>query len=142
MCHKIWRIGCFSCEKMCILCPLSNLWEAIIPHPLPPLRITWLGYRQKNTKLSSSCTFCTPLTIQLFLLFHLYSSFIFLLTGSLCVSRASIVQKRIIYFQDEGSLTIRLCEKGKDSCLFSSSTLLLFFSTFSGHHAAIVAGSE
>ncbi|CDQ76714.1 unnamed protein product [Oncorhynchus mykiss] len=25
--------------------------------------------------------------------------------------RASIVQKRIIYFQDEGSLTVRLCEK-------------------------------
>lgn len=26
--------------------------------------------------------------------------------------RASIVQKRIIYFQDEGSLTKRMCEKG------------------------------
>lgn len=36
---------------------------------------------------------------------------------SLCLSRASIVQKRVIYFQDEGSLTIRLCEKGNDSCL-------------------------
>uniref|UniRef100_A0A8C9YQ10 Spondin-1 n=1 Tax=Sander lucioperca TaxID=283035 RepID=A0A8C9YQ10_SANLU len=33
-------------------------------------------------------------------------------TGSGCVIlKASIVQKRIIYFQDEGSLTIRLCEK-------------------------------
>lgn len=38
---------------------------------------------------------------------------------SLCLSRASIVQKRVIYFQDEGSLTIRLCEKGNDSCLSS-----------------------
>lgn len=27
--------------------------------------------------------------------------------------RASIVQKRIIYFQDEGSLTKRMCEKGR-----------------------------
>uniref|UniRef100_A0AAQ4NZ88 Spondin-1 n=1 Tax=Gasterosteus aculeatus aculeatus TaxID=481459 RepID=A0AAQ4NZ88_GASAC len=33
-------------------------------------------------------------------------------TGSGCViMKASIVQKRVIYFQDEGSLTIRLCEK-------------------------------
>ncbi|XP_029909538.1 LOW QUALITY PROTEIN: spondin-1b [Myripristis murdjan] len=33
-------------------------------------------------------------------------------SGSGCVIlKASIVQKRIIYFQDEGSLTIRLCEK-------------------------------
>uniref|UniRef100_A0A8C6S9J9 Spondin-1 n=1 Tax=Neogobius melanostomus TaxID=47308 RepID=A0A8C6S9J9_9GOBI len=33
-------------------------------------------------------------------------------TGSGCVIlKASIVQKRIIYFQDEGSLTIRLCER-------------------------------
>ncbi|XP_032379213.1 spondin-1 [Etheostoma spectabile] len=32
--------------------------------------------------------------------------------GSGCLTlKASIVQKRIIYFQDEGSLTIRLCEK-------------------------------
>lgn len=30
---------------------------------------------------------------------------------SLC--RASIVQKRIIYFQDEGPLTRRMCEKGR-----------------------------
>lgn len=37
-------------------------------------------------------------------------SFIFLLFF-LC--RASIVQKRIIYFQDEGSLTKRMCEKGR-----------------------------
>ncbi|CDQ98324.1 unnamed protein product [Oncorhynchus mykiss] len=29
----------------------------------------------------------------------------------LLLCRASIVQKRIIYFQDEGSLTVRLCEK-------------------------------
>lgn len=35
---------------------------------------------------------------------------------SLCVSRASIVQKRVIYFQDEGSLTVQLCEKGNNSC--------------------------
>lgn len=34
---------------------------------------------------------------------------------SLCVSRASIVQKRVIYFQDEGSLTVQLCEKGNNS---------------------------
>jgi len=27
--------------------------------------------------------------------------------------RASIVQKRIIYFQDEGSLTKKICEQGK-----------------------------
>lgn len=40
------------------------------------------------------------------------------------VFRASIVQKKIIYFQDEGSLTIRLCEKGNDSCLSWSSSLL------------------
>uniref|UniRef100_A0A6Q2ZAA6 Spondin-1 n=1 Tax=Esox lucius TaxID=8010 RepID=A0A6Q2ZAA6_ESOLU len=34
------------------------------------------------------------------------------LSGSGCVIlKASIVQKRIIYFQDEGSLTVRLCEK-------------------------------
>uniref|UniRef100_A0A8C7GFH5 Spondin-1 n=1 Tax=Oncorhynchus kisutch TaxID=8019 RepID=A0A8C7GFH5_ONCKI len=34
-------------------------------------------------------------------------------SGSGCVIlKASIVQKRIIYFQDEGSLTVRLCEKG------------------------------
>ncbi|XP_034541885.1 spondin-1-like [Notolabrus celidotus] len=33
-------------------------------------------------------------------------------TGSGCVIlKASIVQKRIIYFQEEGSLTVRLCEK-------------------------------
>uniref|UniRef100_A0A8C7MBY7 Spondin-1 n=1 Tax=Oncorhynchus kisutch TaxID=8019 RepID=A0A8C7MBY7_ONCKI len=33
-------------------------------------------------------------------------------SGSGCVIlKASIVQKRIIYFQDEGSLTVRLCEK-------------------------------
>ncbi|XP_026221078.1 spondin-1b [Anabas testudineus] len=33
-------------------------------------------------------------------------------TGTGCVIlKASIVQKRVIYFQDEGSLTIRLCEK-------------------------------
>uniref|UniRef100_A0A8C5D2I6 Spondin-1 n=1 Tax=Gouania willdenowi TaxID=441366 RepID=A0A8C5D2I6_GOUWI len=33
-------------------------------------------------------------------------------SGSGCVIlKASIVQKRIIYFQDEGSLTLRLCEK-------------------------------
>lgn len=37
----------------------------------------------------------------------------------MCLSRASIVQKRIIYFQDEGSLTVRLCEKGKRGCLSS-----------------------
>uniref|UniRef100_A0A7N6AJU9 Spondin-1 n=1 Tax=Anabas testudineus TaxID=64144 RepID=A0A7N6AJU9_ANATE len=36
-------------------------------------------------------------------------------TGTGCVIlKASIVQKRVIYFQDEGSLTIRLCEKGND----------------------------
>ncbi|XP_061628629.1 spondin-1b isoform X2 [Phyllopteryx taeniolatus] len=35
-------------------------------------------------------------------------------TGSGCVIlKASIVQKKIIYFQDEGSLTIRLCERGR-----------------------------
>ncbi|KAI4893854.1 hypothetical protein NFI96_025623 [Prochilodus magdalenae] len=34
-------------------------------------------------------------------------------TGSGCVIlKASIVQRKIIYFQDEGSLTRRLCEKG------------------------------
>uniref|UniRef100_A0A8C5CKG8 Spondin-1 n=1 Tax=Gadus morhua TaxID=8049 RepID=A0A8C5CKG8_GADMO len=33
--------------------------------------------------------------------------------GSGCVIlKASIVQKRVIYFQDEGSLTVQLCEKG------------------------------
>ncbi|KAM4618298.1 spondin-1b [Polymixia lowei] len=33
-------------------------------------------------------------------------------TGTGCVIlKASIVQKRVIYFQDEGSLTVRLCEK-------------------------------
>uniref|UniRef100_A0A665TPR4 Spondin-1 n=1 Tax=Echeneis naucrates TaxID=173247 RepID=A0A665TPR4_ECHNA len=37
-------------------------------------------------------------------------------TGTGCVIlKASIVQKKIIYFQEEGSLTIRLCEKGNDS---------------------------
>uniref|UniRef100_A0A667ZTZ7 Spondin-1 n=1 Tax=Myripristis murdjan TaxID=586833 RepID=A0A667ZTZ7_9TELE len=37
-------------------------------------------------------------------------------SGSGCVIlKASIVQKRIIYFQDEGSLTIRLCEKATSS---------------------------
>lgn len=47
----------------------------------------------------------------------------FLLLGSsshqtfFCVSRASIVQKRVIYFQDEGSLTIPLCEKGNSVLL-------------------------
>lgn len=59
---------------------------------------------------------------------------------SLCLSRASIVQKRIIYFQDEGSLTIRLCEKGNDSCP-SSSTLprwLLIFSSLSAYHGVII----
>uniref|UniRef100_A0A8C4NWC2 Spondin-1 n=1 Tax=Dicentrarchus labrax TaxID=13489 RepID=A0A8C4NWC2_DICLA len=37
-------------------------------------------------------------------------------TGTGCVIlKASIVQKKVIYFQDEGSLTIRLCEKGNDT---------------------------
>lgn len=49
------------------------------------------------------------------IIYQLSSSFPFP-TIFLCLSRASIVQKRIIYFQDEGSLTIRLCEKGNDSC--------------------------
>lgn len=37
-------------------------------------------------------------------------------SSPLCFSsnRASIVQKRIIYFQDEGSLTKKLCEQGKN----------------------------
>uniref|UniRef100_A0A8C5DTD9 Spondin-1 n=1 Tax=Gouania willdenowi TaxID=441366 RepID=A0A8C5DTD9_GOUWI len=35
-------------------------------------------------------------------------------SGSGCILlKASIVQKRIIYFQDEGSLTKRMCEKGR-----------------------------
>lgn len=57
-----------------------------------------------------------------------------------CLSRASIVQKRIIYFQDEGSLTIRLCEKGNDSCP-SPPPLprwLLIFSSLTAHHGAII----
>lgn len=76
----------------------------------------------------SLCNFIFPLSLH----------------NSLCFSRASIVQKRIIYFQDEGSLTIRLCEKGNDSCL-SSSPLpcwLLKFSSPSTHHhvSCLVSG--
>lgn len=58
----------------------------------------------------------------------------------LCLSRASIVQKRVIYFQDEGSLTIRLCEKGNDSCPSSPHLRcqLLIFSSLATHHSAIV----
>lgn len=41
----------------------------------------------------------------------LASHWFFFLLLFLC--RASIVQKRIIYFQDEGSLTKRMCEKGR-----------------------------
>lgn len=54
----------------------------------------------------------------LLLLYHAFSSsfkeqiylklFFFFL-----IYRASIVQKRIIYFQDEGSLTKKICEQGK-----------------------------
>lgn len=40
--------------------------------------------------------------------------------------RASIVQKKIIYFQDEGSLTKRMCEPGK-------SIFIAFKSSFSEH---------
>uniref|UniRef100_A0AAX7VHB7 Spondin-1 n=1 Tax=Astatotilapia calliptera TaxID=8154 RepID=A0AAX7VHB7_ASTCA len=37
-------------------------------------------------------------------------------SGTGCVIlKASIVQKRVIYFQDEGSLTVQLCEKGNNS---------------------------
>lgn len=44
---------------------------------------------------------------------------------SLCLCRASIVQKKVIYFQDEGSLTIRLCEKGNSSCPSSPHAFIL-----------------
>lgn len=61
-------------------------------------------------------------------------------TVSLCLSRASIVQKRIIYFQDEGSLTIRLCEKGNDSCpsILPLTSPLLIFLSLTAHHGAII----
>lgn len=58
----------------------------------------------------------------------------------LCLSRASIVQKRVIYFQDEGSLTIRLCEKGNDSCPSSPylPRWLLIFPSSAAHRSAII----
>lgn len=57
---------------------------------------------------------------------------------SLSLGRASIVQKRIIYFQDEGSLTIRLCEKGNDSCPSCFLAFPLFiFSPLTTYHRSI-----
>lgn len=81
---------------------------------------------KKTYRIISFTYLLNPSDYSTFTPFSIFTlPFYFSLTGSVCVSRASIVQKRIIYFQDEGSLTIRLCEKGNDSCLFSSSTLLL-----------------
>lgn len=113
--------------------------------PLPSLspEITWIRYWEKyqysiihllHFLLSSyRPTFSTIFT-------HNCSIFCFP-SHSQCLnfslSRASIVQKKVIYFQDEGSLTIRLCEKGNDSCPSFSSSLLLaahFFSRLDGYH--------
>lgn len=46
-----------------------------------------------------------------------------------CSFRASIVQKRIIYFQDEGTLTKKMCEKGRISCQLLSASVYLREST-------------
>ncbi len=71
-----------------------------------------------------------------------FLSFLFSQPLSLCLSRASIVQKRIIYFQDEGSLTIRLCEKGNDSCPSSPSPpRWLVFSSLIAQYGVIISCS-
>lgn len=44
--------------------------------------------------------------------FSILASFLHSHKICVCLPRASIFQKKIIYFQDQGSLTIRLCEKG------------------------------
>lgn len=114
---------------MCNLCPLWNLGEPITSLSRHGLHGSDIGKKKKDTTLLSlQCPFCTPLTIQLSVPFFFPSrNFSIFFRSSpfshrppVCLSRASIVQKRIIYFQDEGSLTIRLCEKGNDSCPSSS----------------------
>ena len=71
---------------------------------------------QPFSHCDSHSYFC-PLCLHLHLVLHdpptnsKHPHCLHLFFLSLC--RASIVQKRIIYFQDEGSLTTRMCEKGR-----------------------------
>lgn len=97
-----WGQRCF-CEKMC---PLWNL-EGI--HYLRLLsRITRSRYWKQKT-----------------LRYYPHNAHSYYPNVSLCLCRASIVQKKVIYFQDEGSLTIRLCEKGNSSCPSSPHAFIL-----------------
>lgn len=77
-------------------------------------RITWIRFWTRKT------LFIVIHPMQFFHLSH-YPTLFF---TSSPLSRASIVQKRVIYFQDEGSLTIRLCEKGNVSCPSSALFIL------------------
>lgn len=116
--------------------------------PLSP-QITWIRYWKKRRKYYSIIRLMPCLHSSYYPTFstlfhsHNFSIFRFLSHSHclcLCLSRASIVQKRVIYFQDEGSLTIRLCEKGNDSCPSSPHLprWLLIFPTSAAHHSAII----
>ncbi|CAB1313530.1 unnamed protein product, partial [Coregonus sp. 'balchen'] len=52
---------------------------------------------------------------------------------------ASIVQRRIIYFQDEGSLTVRLCEKALIGASHSRSYVLWEYGGFASEGVKQVA---
>lgn len=110
--------------------PPWHLGKAITLRRSP--QITRIRYwKWKLPYYPSNAAVCTALAVRPLCRFSLFlqshnvfssssSSAATVLISSPSVSpRASIVQKRVIYFQDEGSLTIRLCEKGNDGCLSS-----------------------
>lgn len=110
--------------KGCVLCPPWHLGK---PITFPSHHRLHASDTEKELQYYPSNALFAQLLLSSFPSYfhsHNFPIFRFLPHShclSLCLSRASIVQKRVIYFQDEGSLTIRLCEKGNDSCLSSPS---------------------
>lgn len=148
-CNCVMRSGKYSAVSMkrCVLYPL---WHLRKPITFPShRRLHGSDIEKKKRKYYSIIRLMPCLhsyyypTFSTFFHSHNFSIFRFLSHFHclcLCLSRASIVQKRVIYFQDEGSLTIRLCEKGNDSCPSSPHLprWLLIFPSSAGHHSAIM----
>lgn len=148
-CNCVMRSGKYGAVsvKRCVLCLLWHLRKPITFPSHHRLHGSDIG--EKKVQYYSIIHLMPCLHSYYYPMFftffhsHNFSIFRFLSHSHclrLCLSRASIVQKRVIYFQDEGSLTIRLCEKGNDSCPSSPHLRwqLLIFSSLATHHSAIV----
>lgn len=125
---------------MCTVPTMTPQETHYLPHSP---QITWIRYWREKKYSITHLMPClhSHYYPMFFTLFHSHNFSIFCFLShshSLCLSRASIVQKRVIYFQDEGSLTIRLCEKGNDSCPSSPHLLISVASCSSFHPSPLI----